>query len=130
MENDDADVFFNSKRILFAGDMTLVGVGVPKVFAVLLMVVDVERPIDFRFSSSSLFLIFSLIALISCALFGVFSGCVLCCTKFSVNIQFLPNFNATNLDRVITFQLALIKMLQDLQISFVPILFSRHNVLD
>jgi hypothetical protein len=65
MENDDADVFLSSKRILFAGDMTCVGVGVPKIFVVLFIVVDVERPIDLRFSSSSLFLIFSLIALMS-----------------------------------------------------------------
>lgn len=74
IENDDVDVFLSSKRILLAGDMTFIGVGVPNTLAVLLMVVDVERPIDLRFSSSSLFFIFSLMALINCVLFGVFSG--------------------------------------------------------
>lgn len=65
MENDDVDVFLSSKRILFAGDITFVGVGVPNTLTVLLIVVDVDKPIDLRFSSSSLFLIFSLMALIN-----------------------------------------------------------------
>lgn len=74
IENDEAEVFFRSRRILLAGDMTFIADGVPNAFEVPLIVVDVDIPIDFRFSSSSLFLIFSLIALSNCALLGVFSG--------------------------------------------------------
>lgn len=73
MENDDAEVFFRSTRIRLAGDIMLAAEDPPN-FAALLMVVEVERPIDLRFSSSSLFLIFSLIVFNSCALFGVLSG--------------------------------------------------------
>jgi hypothetical protein len=75
IEKEDAEVFLRSKRILLAGDITLDGVADPRIFTELLIVVEVERPIDLRFSNNSLFLIFSLIALMSCALFGVFSGC-------------------------------------------------------
>lgn len=74
MENDDAEVFLSSTRILLAGDMTFMFEGVPKNFAELLIVVDVDNPIDLRLSSSSLFLILSLIVLSNWALFGVFSG--------------------------------------------------------
>lgn len=74
IENDEADVFLRSSRIRLAGDMMFIAVGVQKAFGVLLMVVDVDIPMDFLFSSNSLFLIFSLMALSSCVLFGVFSG--------------------------------------------------------
>ena len=69
IENDDAEVFLRSKRILLAGD-----IGVPKFLVAPLMVVEVERPMDLRDSSNSLFRIFSLIVLMICALLGVFSG--------------------------------------------------------
>lgn len=74
MENIDDEVFLRSTRILFAGDITDMLEGVPKNFDVPFTVVDVDNPIDFRLSSISLFLIFSLIVLSNCALFGVFSG--------------------------------------------------------
>lgn len=73
MENEEDDVFFRSTSILWAGDITLSIEGVPCVFAALIAV-DVDNPIDLRLSSSSLFLIFSLIVFSSCVLLGVFSG--------------------------------------------------------
>lgn len=73
MENDEADVFLRSTRIRFAGDMMLAADVAPN-FAALLMVVEVERPMDLRFSSNSLFLIFSLMVFSSWVLLGVLSG--------------------------------------------------------
>jgi len=65
MENADAEVFFSSTKILFAGDMMVMADGVPKALEPGLITVDVDSPIDLRCSSNSLFLIFSLMVLMS-----------------------------------------------------------------